>query len=126
LADTIDRIKLSVDPVPVIAVGGGSILFPERLAGVSEVIRPPHHDVANAIGVAIAQVSGTIDRVFALDVMNRTQALDEATRLARERACTAGATPETVELVDLEEIPLAYLPGNAVRIKAKAAGTLKL
>ena len=126
LADTIDRIKLSVDPVPVIAVGGGSILFPERLAGVSEIIRPPHHDVANAIGVAIAQVSGTIDRVFALDVMNRTQALDEATRLARERACTAGATPESVELVDLEEIPLAYLPGNAVRIKAKAAGTLKL
>jgi N-methylhydantoinase A/oxoprolinase/acetone carboxylase beta subunit len=126
LADTIDRIKLSVDPVPVIAVGGGSILFPERLAGVSEIIRPPHHDVANAIGVAIAQVSGTIDRVFALDVMNRTQALDEASRLARERACTAGATPESVELVDLEEIPLAYLPGNAVRIKAKAAGTLKL
>jgi len=126
LDDTIDRIKLSVDPVPVIAVGGGSILFPERLAGVSEIIRPPHHDVANAIGVAIAQVSGTIDRVFALDVMNRTQALDEASRLARERACTAGATPESVELVDLEEIPLAYLPGNAVRIKAKAAGTLKL
>ncbi len=87
---------------------------------------PPHHDVANAIGVAIAQVSGTIDRVFALDNMSRTQALDEASRLAKERACSAGAAPESVELVDLEEIPLAYLPGNAVRIKAKAAGALKL
>ena len=126
LADSIDRMKLTADPVPVIVVGGGSILCPELLPGVSDIIRPPHHDVANAIGVAIAQVSGTIDRVFALDTMSRTQALDEASRLAKERACSAGAAPESVELVDLEEIPLAYLPGNAVRIKAKAAGALKL
>ncbi len=126
LEDSIDRMKLSADPVPVVAVGGGSILFPEQLRGVSEIIRPPHYEVANAIGVAIAQVSGTIDRVFALDTMSRTQALDEAARLARERACAAGASPESVEIFDLEEIPLAYLPGNAVRIKAKAAGALRL
>jgi N-methylhydantoinase A/oxoprolinase/acetone carboxylase beta subunit len=126
LEDSIDRVKLSADPVPVVAVGGGSILFPERLRGVSEIIRPPHHEVANALGVAIAQVSGTIDRVFALDSASRTQALDEAARLARERACAAGAHPETVEILDLEEIPLAYLPGNTVRIKAKAAGALRL
>jgi N-methylhydantoinase A/oxoprolinase/acetone carboxylase beta subunit len=126
LADSIDRMKLTADPVPVIVVGGGSILCPKLLIGVSDIIRPPHHDVANAIGVAIAQVSGTIDRVFALDTMSRTQALDEAARLARERACTAGATPGSVEVFDLEEIPLAYLPGNAVRIKAKAAGVLEL
>lgn len=126
LEDSIDRMKLSADPVPVVAVGGGSILLPERLRGVSEIIRPAHYAVANAIGVAIAQVSGTIDRVFALDTMSRTQALDEAARLARERACAAGADPASVEIFDLEEIPLAYLPGNAVRIKAKAAGTLRL
>ena len=126
LADSIDRMKLTADPVPVIVVGGGSILCPEQLPGVSEIIRPSHHDVANAIGVAIAQVSGTIDRVFALDTMSRTQALDEASRLARERACAAGADPESIEILDLEEIPLAYLPGNAVRIKVKAAGALKL
>ena len=126
LADAIDRIKLSANPVPVIVVGGGSILFPDQLPGVSEIIRPPHHDVANAIGVAIAQVSGTVDRVFALDTMTRTQAIDEATRLAQERARAAGATPESVELVDLEEVSLSYLPGNAVRIKAKVTGTLKL
>jgi N-methylhydantoinase A/oxoprolinase/acetone carboxylase beta subunit len=126
LEDSIDRVKLSADPVPVVAVGGGSILFPDQLRGVSEIIRPPHYEVANALGVAIAQVSGTIDRVFALDTMSRTQALDEAARLARDRACAAGADPATVEILDLEEIPLAYLPGNAVRIKAKAAGALRL
>ena len=126
LEDSIDRIKLSADPVPVVAVGGGSLLLPEQLRGVSVIIRPPHHEVANAIGVAIAQVSGTIDRVFALETLSRTQALDEAVRLARERACAAGAEAESVEILDLEEIPLAYLPGNAVRIKAKAAGALRL
>jgi N-methylhydantoinase A/oxoprolinase/acetone carboxylase beta subunit len=126
LEDHIDRMKLSAEPVPVVAVGGGSILFPAQLRGVSTIIRPRHYEVANAIGVAIAQVSGTIDRVFALDTMSRAQALAEAERLARERACTAGADPESVEVLDLEEIPLAYLPGNAVRIKAKAAGALKL
>jgi N-methylhydantoinase A/oxoprolinase/acetone carboxylase beta subunit len=126
LEDSIDRVKLSADPVPVVAVGGGSILFPEQLRGVSDIIRPSHYEVANALGVAIAQVSGTVDRVFALDTMSRAQALDEAARLACERACAAGADPESVEVLDLEEIPLAYLPGNAVRIKAKAAGMLKL
>jgi N-methylhydantoinase A/oxoprolinase/acetone carboxylase beta subunit len=125
LEESVDRVKLSAEPVPVVAVGGGSILFPEQLLGVSEIVRPPHYDVANAIGVAIAQVSGTIDRVFALDAMSRTQALDEAARLARERACAAGADPAGVELLDLEEIPLAYLPGNAVRVKAKAVGRLR-
>jgi len=126
LEDSIDRIKLSADPVPVVAVGGGSLLLPQQLRGVAVIIRPPHHEVANAIGVAIAQVSGTIDRVFALETLSRTQALDEAVRLARERACAAGAEAESVEILDLEEIPLAYLPGNAVRIKAKAAGALRL
>lgn len=125
LEEGIDRVKLSAEPVPVVAVGGGSMLLPKQLLGVSEIVHPPHYDVANAIGVAIAQVSGTSDRVFALDQINRMQALDEAARLARERACAAGADPASVELLDLEEIPLAYLPGNAVRVKAKAVGRLR-
>jgi N-methylhydantoinase A/oxoprolinase/acetone carboxylase beta subunit len=126
LENSIDRIKLSAASIPVVAVGGGSMLLPEQLRGVPAIIRPPHCEVANAIGVAIAQVSGTIDRIFALDTLSRTKALDEAVRLAQERACAAGADPASIEILDLEEIPLAYLPGNAVRIKAKAAGALQL
>ena len=124
--DTIDRMKLSADPVPVIAVGGGSLLLPDQLRGVSRIVRPAHSGVANAIGVAIAQVSGSIDRVFSLETMSRTQALEEATRLACERACAAGAVPDSLEILDQEEIPLAYLPGNAVRLKVKAIGALQM
>ena len=125
LEDHIDRMRLSAAPVPVVAVGGGNILFPDTLRGVSDIIRPEQAGVANAIGVAIAQVSGTIDRVFSLEKLSRPEAIDQATALAFERAVTAGAAPDTVEVLDLEEIPLAYLPGNAVRIKVKAVGSLK-
>ena len=37
-----------------------------------------------------------------------------------------GAVPESVEIVEVEEIPLSYLPGNATRIRVKAVGTLAL
>ena len=125
LEEYIDRVKLSADPVPVVAVGGGNILFPDALRGVSEIIRPEQAGVANAIGVAIAQVSGTVDSVFSLENLSRTEALDQATALASERTVAAGAAPDGVEVLDLEEVPLAYLPGNAVRIKVKAVGSLK-
>jgi hypothetical protein len=31
---------------------------------------------------------------------------------------------ETVEIVDVEDVPLAYYPGNTSRVKIKAAGEL--
>jgi hypothetical protein len=36
-----------------------------------------------------------------------------------------GADPDSVEILDLDEIPLAYLPGSAVRITARAVGDLR-
>jgi hypothetical protein len=124
LADAIDRVKTARGDLALIAVGGGSILVPDRLPGVSQVIRPEHFDAANAIGAAIAAVSGQVDRIFHLGAGGRTAALDEARGAARERAISAGADPDTVEIVEIEEIPLAYLTNPAVRIRVKAAGTL--
>jgi N-methylhydantoinase A/oxoprolinase/acetone carboxylase beta subunit len=124
LADAIDRIKTSKADSPLIAVGGGSILVPDRIPGISEVIRPEHFDTANAVGAAIAAVSGQVDRIFQLREGGRQAALDDASSEARERAVAAGADPDTVQLVEIEEIPLAYLTAPTVRIRAKAAGTL--
>jgi N-methylhydantoinase A/oxoprolinase/acetone carboxylase beta subunit len=122
--DAIDRIKTSPEPMPVVAVGGGSILLPETLAGAAEVVKPEHYEVANAIGAAIAQVSGTVDRIFSMDSRTRASVIEEARQLARHDAIRAGADPESVEIIEVEEVPLAYLPGNAVRVKVKAAGRL--
>jgi N-methylhydantoinase A/oxoprolinase/acetone carboxylase beta subunit len=124
LADAIDRVKTSREDRPLIAVGGGSILVPDKIPGVSEVIRPEYFGAANAVGAAIAAVSGQIDRIFHPEPGGRQAMLDEARNEARERAVAAGADPDTVRIVELEEIPLAYLTSPAVRVRVKAAGTL--
>jgi N-methylhydantoinase A/oxoprolinase/acetone carboxylase beta subunit len=126
LTEGIDRVKISPADLPLIAVGGGSILVPDRLPGASTVVRPEHSDCANAIGAAIAQVSGEIDRIWHLEGRSRESALAEAREMACEKACRAGADPDTLEFIEREEIPLAYLPGNAVRLRVKVAGQLNL
>jgi N-methylhydantoinase A/oxoprolinase/acetone carboxylase beta subunit len=122
--DAIDKMKTSAAPVPVILVGGGSILFPDSLNGSSEVIRPLHSGVANAIGSAISQVSGQIEKVYSLDEIGREKALELAKEIAMTQAINAGADPKTLVIVDIEDVPLAYMPGNATRIRVKAAGDL--
>ncbi|RMF77688.1 MAG: hydantoinase/oxoprolinase family protein [Chloroflexi bacterium] len=121
----VDRMKTSATPVPVIVVGGGSILIQRDVAGSSEMVKPDHYPVANAIGAAIAQVGGECDRIFSLAEMNRDEALEQAKAEASEKAVAAGADASSVEIVEVEEVPLAYLPGNATRIMVKAVGNLK-
>lgn len=124
--DAIDQMKTTPDPVPILLVGGGSIILPNSLKGVSDVIRPEHFDVANAIGAALGDISGETEKVYSLDDLTYQEALEHAKEHAVSEAILAGADPSTVELVSIEDIPLSYLPGNAVLIKAKAAGKLKL
>ena len=62
LEDCVERSRLSPEPLPVIIVGGGSILVDGPIGGL-KVIKPNHFAVANAVGAAIAQVSGEGDRV---------------------------------------------------------------
>ena len=124
--DTIDRMKTTSAAVPVILVGGGSVLINRDLKGASAVTVPEHAGVANAIGAAIAQVSGTVDRVFSYDSMGRDKALAQAREEAIGNAIAAGASQSSVEITDVEELPLAYLPGGAVRVRVKAIGDLVL
>jgi N-methylhydantoinase A/oxoprolinase/acetone carboxylase beta subunit len=123
LEDCVERSRLSPDPLPVIVVGGGSILVDGPIGGL-EVIKPNHFAVANAVGAAIAQVSGEVDRVYALAEIGRDQALADAKERAIEAAVAAGALRSSIEIVDVEDVPLAYLPGNATRVRVKAVGEL--
>lgn len=77
----------------------------------------------NAIGAAIAQISGQMERVFFFDGISREEALEFAKNSAVDEAIRAGADPAKVEIVDVEEVPLAYI-GKASRIRIKAAGSL--
>jgi hypothetical protein len=42
------------------------------------------------------------------------------------RAVHAGADPDAVKIVEVEQVPLTYLLDPAVRIRVKAAGRLAL
>lgn len=125
IEDAVDAMKTSAGDVTVILVGGGSILAPSALEGADPVLRPENFGVANAIGSAIAQVSGQIAKVFSLSETPREQAIAESKAKAVAEAIEAGADPDTVEVINVEDIPMAYL-GDALCIRVKAVGDLKL
>ena len=120
----VDRMKPDAGDVPLVAVGGGAFLVPNDLPGISEVLTVDHHDVANAVGAAIAQVSGEVDRVF--QDLDREVAIARAASMAEERALEAGARESSLETVEVEDLPMAYLPGNALRVRAKVVGDIAL
>jgi len=122
--DVVDQVKISAQPVPVVLVGGGSILVRNSFDGASNVLRPSNAEVANAIGAAISQVGGQVEKVYSLTDMSRDEALDLAKDEATQKAVEAGGDPKSIEIVDIEEIPLTYLPSNALRVKVKAVGNL--
>jgi N-methylhydantoinase A/oxoprolinase/acetone carboxylase beta subunit len=124
--EAVDRMKTSAEPLPVVLVGGGAILVRDSLPSASRLVRPENAAVANAIGAAIAQVGGEVDRVFSMAGTSRDAVLDAAKQEAMDRARDAGARPGTIKVIDVEEVPLAYLPGSATRIRVKAVGDLAL
>ena len=126
VAEAVDRMRTSPDPIPVVAVGGGSILLPDELPIFGEVRRPENYAVANAIGASIAQVGGEVDKVVAVEPSRRDSILDEVRQEAVDKAVAAGASPSSVQIVDFDEVPLPYLPGNATRVRAKAVGDLDM
>jgi N-methylhydantoinase A/oxoprolinase/acetone carboxylase beta subunit len=115
--------RADATPRPLVAVGGAAFLVPDGMPGIARVVRVAHQGVANALGAAIAQVSGEVDQVF--QGLSREEALEQARRVAADRAVRAGADPATVTLVDQEDIPIAYLPGNSLRVRARVVGDVR-
>jgi N-methylhydantoinase A/oxoprolinase/acetone carboxylase beta subunit len=124
VTDSFDQMKTSAQDVPLIAVGGGAFLIPEEIAGASQVLRVENAGVANALGAAMAQVSGEIDQVFS--GVSRDEALATAERDAQERAIASGASRKSLKTLEVEDIPIAYLPGGARRVRVRVIGDIAL
>ncbi len=60
------------------------------------------------LGVGRAKVGGEVGRVFL--------------RMGSEEATAAGADPPSLEVVEREDLPLAYLPGDARRVRMRVVG----
>lgn len=124
LADGVDRMKTSPDDTTLIAVGGGHFLIDDDLPGAARVIRPEHADVANAVGAAIAQIGAQIEKVVDYNATPRDTALAEMRADAAARVAEAGGQPGSIEIVDMEEVFLTYLPGRSAQVRMKAVGDL--
>lgn len=124
IEDAIDQMKTNSKPVPVVLVGGGHVLISRELRGVSQVHRPQHAEVANAVGAAIALVSGRVDKIYDFAALGREAALAQARREARESALAAGAEPDSIEVVDVVELPMTHMKTGAVQVKVRAVGRL--
>ena len=125
LEKALDRMKTSKEDIPLILVGGGSVLIPKdaKLEGISEILRPEHFDVANALGAANAQISTNIESVIYLEKESRENAIARLKSDLTKKAVQIGVKEETIEIF-FDEIPLSYIPGKAVKISMKAIGDL--
>lgn len=126
IGDAVARSRTSDENIPVISVGGGSVLMGSKVDGL-DVVRPPHHDLANAVGAAIAQVSGEVSKVVSLnDDLDRDAAIATITKEANEVAIKRGADADSLRVLSLSDVPLSYLPGNNLAINVAVVGDLKL
>jgi N-methylhydantoinase A/oxoprolinase/acetone carboxylase beta subunit len=124
LADGIDRMKTAPGDATIVAVGGGHFLIDDDLKGAAKVVRPQHAAVANAVGAAIAQIGAQADQIVDYDIVPRQAALETMRQNLLARVIAAGATRESVEIVDMDEVFLSYLPGRSAQLRMKAVGNL--
>ncbi|MFB7303425.1 hydantoinase/oxoprolinase N-terminal domain-containing protein [Heyndrickxia sporothermodurans] len=125
LEQAIDKMKTSSEDVELVLVGGGSIIVPEAIRGVSNIIKTENGGVANAIGASISQISGQYEQIYIYSREPREDSLKDAQEKAVKQAILAGAVSDTIELVEVEETPLAYHPENATRLRVKVVGRMK-
>ncbi|WP_083587296.1 hydantoinase/oxoprolinase N-terminal domain-containing protein [Agrococcus sp. Marseille-P2731] len=122
LEEAVERLSLGRTDLPLVVVGGGGFLVPDGLPGASEVIRPAHGGVANAVGAAISLAGGRAEQMS--DVADREEAIAAASQVAIDKAIQAGADPLRVSVVDVVETPVAYSAHPAIHVSVKAAGPL--
>jgi N-methylhydantoinase A/oxoprolinase/acetone carboxylase beta subunit len=124
LDQAIDRMKPSSEAMPLVLVGGGSILVTKKLAAASEMLCPEHSDVANAIGAAIAQIGGEAERLVSYRDLPRKKAIEQVTREAFALAKAAGADAATIRVADVEETAISYMDEGSTRLRVKAVGDI--
>lgn len=120
----VEKMKPSHDPLPVVLVGGGAVLVTGNLQAASNMLRPEHSGVANAIGAAIAQIGGEAERMVSYEKTSRQAALEQVTAEATEIALAAGADAATIRVADVEETSISYMAGNTMRLRVKVVGEI--
>jgi N-methylhydantoinase A/oxoprolinase/acetone carboxylase beta subunit len=116
----IDIMKTSDLPVILLLVGGGSIIVLDQLENVAHCLQPDFSDVANAVGAAIAKISGDIDTIIVPEQTPYEEIKRNISQQAIDIAVRNGAQLNTVEVMEVDLIPLQYMTNGSLRAVAKA------
>lgn len=130
--------KYKDKPLHLVGLGGGVRLFDSeklikelsKLGVTIEYCRiEKHANVANAIGAALAKMSGNYVGLHFYTGTNETQrkiernkSFTEAEQKATEAAIANGADSKSIKIKSKSEVELKYLPGNPHQITITAAG----
>lgn len=66
--------------------------------------------------------ANNVDQIF--QHLPREEAIERARHLAADKAVEAGADRATLIVVEVEDLPLAYLPGNSLRTRVRVVGEI--
>lgn len=120
----IEKMRPGGKALPVVLVGGGAILVQNELQAASKIHRPENAGVANAIGAAIAQVGAEAEKLVDFAKIPRQTAIDTLIEEAGHKAVCAGAAPDSVTAVDIEETAIPYMSNSSTRVRVKVVGDL--
>ncbi len=132
LAHVIREVWLSSKEKPnvLLLVGGGSRLFDQDklvklLSGkISNIYIPESANVANALGAAHGEISGSHTEYFDYQITSRDVAKEKVIEAAKKNAQSRGARSDiTVKFVREEEIQ--YVPGTPTIITAIVSGSVR-
>lgn len=126
LNDSIEMMKSSSAPVPVILVGGGACLIEGELDCAAKIIRCKNSDVANAVGAAIAQIGAEAESMLCYNSQTRQAAIDKVSEQASLRAIEAGACKNTIRIVEIEETDVPYMNDDMMKIRVKVIADIAL
>ncbi len=96
----------------------------QKLSIAREVIRPENVQYANAVGAATALIGATVEKAFSYEHTGHDKAISQT--IEEAKVIAAGADPATIDVAEVEEIAMPYLPGNAVKIRVKVVGKLRI
>jgi N-methylhydantoinase A/oxoprolinase/acetone carboxylase beta subunit len=124
LEGIIEQMKASDAPVHVLLVGGGALLVTENLDGVDKCIQPIHQGASNAVGAAIAKISGEVDVVEIPGGRSENEFIESVCEKAVGLAVQRSASREDVQIVEVNKMPLQYMPNGGIRIQIREIGPL--
>lgn len=122
LAAAIDWARNDRQTPLVVAVGPDRSTVPDGLPGIGRVLRPRSGEVAAAVGAAVGEVTGRAERVSQDRPDRRREALEAARAEAMALASHAGADPDRLRVVSIDETPLTYDIDPVLWICVKVAG----